>query len=241
MSIADTYLTIGGLDVDVVYKDIKNLHISVHPPVGRVRIAAPFRLGEDAIRLAIIQRMAWIKQQRKRLQDAERQTERKMVSGESHYVWGQRLLLDVSLEGSSRVDIRGRTLWLTAPADASSHERWIVLERWYRRELKKAIPDLIAKWQPIIGREVAGWTVRRMKTKWGSCNPGSGRLWFNMELAKKNPRCLEYIVVHEMTHFRERGHGDRFVSLIDQYLPNWRALRDELNAAPLAKERWEED
>ena len=114
----------------------------------------------------------------------------------------------------------------------------LAIERFYRRELKAAIEPIVARWDPIIGKPVPAWTVRRMKTKWGSCNPDTGRMWFNIELAKKSPACLEYLVVHEMTHLLERGHNDRFTALMDQHLPNWRALRDELNGAPLADERW---
>jgi predicted metal-dependent hydrolase len=240
MSTSSAYLTVGGIGVDVIYKDIKNLHISVHPPVGRVRVAAPSRLDDQAIRLAVIQRLPWIKRQRAQLQSAPRQTKRRMLSGESHYVWGQRYLLDSSRTGRHRVEITGKTLWVTAPEGSDDDARLRVLENWYRRELKREVPSLIAKWEPIIGREVTSWTVRRMKTKWGSCSADSGHLQFNIELAKKDPRCLEYIVVHEMAHLRERGHGDRFIALMDQYLPNWRMLRDELNAAPLADEEWTE-
>lgn len=238
MSTSSAYLTVGGIGIDVIYKDIKNLHISVHPPVGRVRVAAPNRLDDQAIRLAVIQRLPWIKRQREQLQSAPRQTKRNMVSGESHYVWGQRYLLDVSRTGRHGVELAGKTLWVVAPDGSDDDARLRVLENWYRRELKRAIPSLIAKWEGVIGRQVESWTVRRMKTKWGSCSPESAHLWFNIELAKKDPRCLEYIVVHEMAHLRERGHGERFVALMDQYLPHWRAVRDELNAAPLADEAW---
>lgn len=240
MSTANAYLTVAGIGVDVVYKHIKNMHISVYPPMGRVRVAAPERLDEDAIRLAIVQRLPWIKKQREQLRAADRQSEREMIAGESHYFWGQRLRLELrETEGQPRVDIAGTKVRLTAPVGSDSAGRRKVLDAWYRRQLKAAIPALVEKWQPAIGRDVTGWTVRRMKTKWGSCNPDSGRLWFNVELAKKHPACLEYIVLHEMTHLLERTHNDRFVDLMDRHLPNWRALRDELNRAPLADEEWQ--
>lgn len=239
MSTANAYLTVAGIGVDVVYKHIKNMHISVYPPMGRVRVAAPERLDEDAIRLAIVQRLPWIKKQREQLRAADRQSEREMIAGESHYFWGQRLRLELKeTEGRPHVDIAGTKLRLTAAADSDIAARRKLLDAWYRSQLKAAIPPLLEKWQPAIGRDVTGWTVRRMKTKWGSCNPDSGRLWFNVALAKKHPACLEYIVVHEMTHLLERTHNDRFVELMDVYLPNWRALRDELNGAPLAEEEW---
>ncbi|MDY0911318.1 SprT family zinc-dependent metalloprotease [Rathayibacter festucae] len=241
MSTANVYLTVAGLGVDVVYKDIKNLHISVYPPVGRVRVAAPHRMTEDTIRLAVVQRLSWIKRQREQLQNADRQTERKMVSGETHYVWGQRYLLDVSKSsGAYGVKTKGNTLWLITPPGTEATGRFGALDRWYRRELKTAVPALLEKWQPILGVEADKFVVRRMKTKWGTCITTSRTIWLNPELAKKDPRCLEYIVVHELAHLRERGHGEKFVALMDQFLPGWRARRDELNEAPLWHEEWEE-
>lgn len=239
MSTANAYLTVAGLGVDVVYKDIKNLHISVYPPVGRVRVAAPERTDEDTIRLAIVQRLPWIKRQREQLQKAERQSTREMLSGETHYVWGQRYQLDVSrTSGHYGVETKGKTLWVVAPEGTDGAGRLATLDRWYRREIKAAVPALLAKWQPIIGVEADAVVVRRMKTKWGTCIAHSRTIWLNPELAKKNPRCLEYIVVHELTHLLERGHGDRFVARMDRFLPDWRVRRDELNEAPLAQESW---
>jgi predicted metal-dependent hydrolase len=238
MSTASAYLTVAGLGIDVVYKDIKNLHISVYPPLGRVRVAAPHRIGEDAIRLAIVQRLPWIKKQRVQLQNADRQTERHMVSGETHYVWGERLRLDASRIGRSQVSIAGKTLWLTTPDDYSDDERKAVLDRWYRKELKAAVPPLLEKWQLLVGVEASKFVVRKMKTKWGTCQTASRTIWLNPELAKKNPRCLEYIVVHELAHLIERTHNDRFIELMDKHLPDWKARRDELNDAPLADEVW---
>jgi predicted metal-dependent hydrolase len=232
-------LTVSGLDIDVVYKDIKNLHISVYPPRGRVRVAAPERTDEDTIRLAVVQRLPWIRRQREQFQQADRQTKREMESGETHYVWGQRYRLDVSRTGSHyKVQTTGNTLWVIAPADADADARRATLDRWYRREIKAALPAMLEKWQPIVGAEADKVVVRRMKTKWGTCITHSRTIWINPELAKKNPRCLEYIVVHELMHLHERGHGERFVALMDKYLPDWRARRDELNTAPLADEAW---
>lgn len=238
MNTANAYLTVAGLGVDVIYKDIKNLHISVYPPIGRVRVAAPFRLDEDAIRLAIVQRLPWIKQQRTQLQQAERQTDRRMVSGETHYVWGERYRLDVSRSGRSSVELRAKTLWLVSPQGSDAAAREGILDRWYRRQLKAALPALLEKWQPVVGAEANKTVVRRMKTKWATCVQHSNSIWLNPELAKKNPRSLEYIVVHELTHFHERTHNERFVELMDRHLPDWRARRDELNDAPLAQEDW---
>lgn len=239
MSTANAYLTVAGLGVDVVYKDIKNLHISVYPPIGRVRVAAPATTDEDTIRLAIVQRLPWIKRQRELLQKADRQSKREMQSGETHYVWGQRYLLDVSrTSGSNHVETRGQTLWVVTPAGTESEAKFAALDRWYRRELKAALPALFEKWQPVLGVNADKIVVRRMKTKWGTCIPGTRTVWINPELAKKNPRCLEYIVVHELMHLLERTHSPRFVELMDQHLPDWRARREELNGSPLSHEEW---
>jgi predicted metal-dependent hydrolase len=239
MSTASAYLTVRGIDIDVVYKDIKNLHLAVYPPLGRVRIAAPRRLEEEHLRLAVIQRLPWIKLQRQRLQDAARQSEREVVSGESHYVWGlRRRLKVVEVPGRARFELERQRLALYVPAGTDSSTRQKLLRDWQRLQLRSAIPPLIERWQPIVGRQVARWSIRRMKTKWGSCSPETGHVWLNLELVKKPPRCLEYIVVHEMTHLLESGHDDRFVELMDRFLPDWRSRRDELNSAPLAEESW---
>ena len=239
MSTANAYLTVRGIDVDVIYKDIKNLHIGVYPPLGRVRVAAPNRLDDDQVRLAVIQRLPWIKRQRDKLRSAERQSEREMITGESHYVWGiRRRLKVVERPGRAHFEIDGERLVLYVPADTPPDKRRIYLDQWYRDQLRQEIPDLIAKWEQTLDVTVPKWTIRRMKTKWGSCNRETRHIWFNAELAKKHPGCLEYIVVHEMTHYFERNHGERFTSLMDQHLPDWRSRRDQLNESPLSDEQW---
>jgi predicted metal-dependent hydrolase len=239
MSTADAYLTIRGINVDVVYKDIKNLHIGVYPPVGRVRVAAPARLDEEQVRLAVIHRLPWIRRQREQLQDATRQSAREMVTGESHYVWGRRTRLKViERPGRAHIEVGGDRLLLYVPEDTDIDARRKLLQDWQRKQLRVAIPDVIGRWEPIIGRQVPRWSVRRMKTKWGSCNRETGHIWFNLELVKKHPLCLEYIVVHEMAHLLVHSHGERFAKLMDGFMPDWRTRRDELNAAPLAHEEW---
>ncbi|MFD1211119.1 M48 family metallopeptidase [Arthrobacter sp. GCM10027362] len=241
MNTVNAYMRVADIDVDVVYKNIKNLHIGVYPPLGRVRVAAPVRLDDDAVRLAVVQRLPWIRKQRDQLRKSTRQTERKMVTGESHYFWGRRYRLRVINEsGHIRIGICGTRMTMHSPAESTVEDRQEALDRWYRAALRGEIPRLIDRWGPVIGREVSKWTIRRMKTKWGSCNRESAHIWFNPELAKKDPKCLEYIVVHEMTHLLERHHNDRFISLMDGFLPDWRARRDELNSAPLRAEEWPE-
>lgn len=240
MSTASAYLTVRGIDVDVVYKDIKNLHIGVYPPMGRVRVAAPARLDDDQVRLAVIQRLPWIKRQRQELQATERQSEREMVTGESHYVWGNRLRLKVvERPGRPHIEIDGSRLLLYTRPEDSAEQRRALLERWHRDQLRQALPELISAWEERLQLLVPKWSIRRMKTKWGSCNRESRHIWFNTELAKKHPDCLEYILVHEMAHYLERNHGERFTKLMDGFLPDWRRRRDQLNAAPLAEETWQ--
>lgn len=239
MSTASAYLTVRGIDIDVVYKDIKNLHIGVYPPLGRVRVAAPLSLDDDNVRLAVVRRLQWIRMRRDQLRSAERQSEREMVTGESHYVWGQRYRLKViERPGRAHLELDGGRLLLYVPENTDAGRRRALLDRWYRGQLRLAIPGVIATWESKLHVSVPRWTIRRMKTKWGSCNRESRHLWFNVELAKKHPDCLVYIVVHEMTHYLERSHGTRFTTLMDGFLPDWRARRDQLNASPLANEAW---
>jgi predicted metal-dependent hydrolase len=240
MSTGSAYLTVRGIDIDVIYKNIKNLHIGVYPPMGRVRVAAPARLDDDQVRLAIVQRLPWIKRQREQLQAAQRQSEREMVTGESHYVWGRRHRLKVvERPGRAHLELDGERLLLYVPHGTTADHRRELLDRWYRAQLRAAIPGLVATWERVMRVSVPRWSVRRMKTKWGSCNRETGHIWFNVELAKKHPDCLEYIVVHEMTHHLERNHGQRFTKLLDKFMPEWRSRRDALNEAPLANERWQ--
>jgi predicted metal-dependent hydrolase len=232
-------MTVRGIDVDVVYKDIKHLHVGVYPPLGRVRVAAPYLLGDDQVRLAVIARLPWIKERRARFRDVARQSQRQMVTGESHYVWGVRYRMTrIERQGRGRIDLEGGRLRLLVPDGTSDERSRAILDRWLREQLRDAIPDLVKKWEPVLGVEVPGWSIRRMKTKWGSCSRKSGRLLFNSELAKKHPACLEYVVVHEMTHLLERSHGDRFVLLMQRFMPDWRARRDQLNDAPLGEDDW---
>lgn len=239
MNTNSAYLSVVGIDIDVIYKDIKNLHIGVYPPWGRVRVAAPTSLNDDQVRLAVIHRLPWIKRQRDRYRSADRMSKREMISGESHYVWGERRRLKV-VEGFGRphLELAGNQLLLHVTSETNTSARLMLLDRWLRAELRAVIPGHVVKWEPILGVSVQRWGLRRMKTKWGSCNPSTRHLWFNVELAKKNPMCTEYIVVHEMAHLRARGHGEPFTQLMDRILPDWKRRRDELNGAPLSHFTW---
>lgn len=240
MATGSREIVVRGIVVDVIRKDIKNLHLAVYPPHGRVRVAAPERLDDEAVRLAIVSRLSWIRKRQAEFARQVRQSAREMVTGESHYVEGRRYLLDVvETPGRPRALIANNTtLRLEVRPGASRDDRDALLQRWLRARLKAAIPGLIATWEPILGVTVRDWRVRKMKTRWGSCNIDAGRIWLNLELAKKPGGCLEYVLVHELVHLLERHHNERFVALMDRFFPHWRALRDQLNRSPLAHEDW---
>jgi predicted metal-dependent hydrolase len=233
-------IVVNGLPVHIVRKDIKNLHLGVYPPHGRVRVAAPLRVSDNAVRLAVISKLGWIKRQQARFDAQPRQSEREMVSGESHYFLGRRYRLRfIPSRGPAKVIVRRPgAMELHARADLTADQREKVLLSWYRERLKEMIPTLVEKWQNTIGIRAEQWAIRKMKTKWGACNAEAGRIWLNLELIKKPVQCLEYIVVHELVHLLERNHNERFNALMSEFLPQWRTLRAELNAAPLAHENW---
>lgn len=233
-------IEVSGIPVEIVRKDIKNLHLAVYPPNGRVRVAVPMRLKDEAVRLAVISRLGWIRKQQSGFERQDRQSEREMVSGESHYVQGRRYRLRVT-EWAGRPSVllpNNSTLELRVRPGTDQQNREAVLHRWYRRLLREQILELIAKWQPVIGVNVAAWGIKKMKTRWGTCNIAARRIWLNLELAKKTPSCLEYILVHEMVHLLERHHNDVFKNYMDRFMPRWRLYREELNRSPLGHESW---
>ena len=233
-------ITVNGMPVYVVRKAIKNLHLGVYPPYGRVRVAAPLKVSDNAVRLAVIGKLGWIKRQRARFDAQPRQSEREMVSGESHYFLGQRYRLRVvKYDGPAKVVARNKSvIELHVRRESSAMQRERVLHRWYRQQLKELVPPLLQKWQAALGVQADERAIKKMKTKWGACNVKARRIWLNLELAKKPAQCLEYIIVHELIHLIERHHNERFMAILDEYLPQWRLRRNELNAAPLAHETW---
>ena len=234
-------IVVNNMVVDVVRKKIKNLHLAVYPPNGRVRVAAPLHIDDEAVRLAVISRLVWIKRQQAKFEGQERQSAREYVSGESHYFHGNRYLLDVVYrDAPPKVILHSNSqLELSVRPGSDTIQRERVLLNWYRQQLKEEIPTYISKWEAIIGVEVAEWRIKQMKTKWGTCNIEQRRIWLNLELAKKSTRCLEYIIVHELVHLMERKHNERFIALMDQFMPQWRLLRAELNQAPLGHMKWD--
>ena len=234
-----TRFDLGEIPVDVVFKDIKNVHLSVYPPTGRVRIAAPKRMNLDTIRVFAISKLGWIKQQQKKLQGQERETPREYLDRESHYVWGQRYLLKViEVDEAPSIELKHTRMLLRIHPNTRETKRQAIIEAWHRNQLREMVPSLISKWEPIIGVKVDRIFVQRMKTKWGSCNAASRNVRLNTDLAKKPRECLEYIVVHEMVHLLERTHNVRFLALMHRFMPNWQFQRELLNELPLRQEHW---
>jgi len=233
-------LTVGGVKVAVVRKNIKNIHLGVYPPYGRVRIAVPRHIDDEAARLAVVNKLGWLKKQIVSFASQPRLSDPDAVSGESWYVFGQRYRLDV-VTTKGKPEVRKPTksrLELHVPSRCKKEVRLTLLDRWYRKQLREAAEPLLVKWESKIGVRADFWGVKRMKTKWGSCNHETKRIWLNSELAKKPVECLELIVVHELLHLLAPKHDQKFLDLMNKYLPNWQSLRDQLNSTPLAHEDW---
>ncbi|RTQ52319.1 M48 family peptidase [Hymenobacter gummosus] len=231
-----TQLQIGELEVDVVRKNIRNVHLAVLPPSGRVRVATPRHVDDEQVRLLVIGRLGWIRAQQAKFEQQPRQTQREYVSGETHYYRGQRYRLVVRYaDAAPQVHIRNtQYLDLQVRPGSTVEQRATVLQEWYRERLKEQLPAVVAKWEAVIGQHAAAWAVKRMKTKWGTCNIEARRIWLNLELAKVAPHLMEYVVVHELTHLLERQHNERFRALLDGFMPQWRSYREELNGTMLA-------
>jgi len=232
-------IELGDIAVEVVFKDIKNIHLSVYPPDGKVRIAAPVRMSLDTLRVFAVSKLAWIRQRQRKLQEQARESPRELLDRESHYLWGRRYLLKVVEEDAApEVLLKPSTLMLRVRPGTSEEKRQEILASWYRQQVKEAAAGLIPKWEGILGVRVERVFVQRMKTRWGGCNPDRRTIRLNTELAKKPRECLEYIVVHELAHLLERRHNERFTELLDAKMPQWRQYRDMLNGLPLAHEEW---
>lgn len=224
-------IKVGQYKIDVVHKNIKNLHLAVYPPTGRIRIAAPLNVKEESIRLFVISKMRWIKKQVAHFENQERQSEREYITGESHYFEGHRYLLNIiEHDKPPKIVVRNKTyIDFYVRPNSSTEQRKKVMTEWYRKELKAKIPELIEKWENIIGVKINSWQVKKMPRKWGTCNIEKKHILLNLELIKKPPKCLEYIIAHELIHLLERHHNDRYRAYLDEFMPNWRNLRKELN------------
>lgn len=233
-------LTIRDVTIDVIRKDIKNMHLAVYPPTGRVRLAAPHAVSDESLRLFAISKLGWIKRHQRTLKRQDRETPREFKHRESHYVQGRRYLLRIKeTTGAGYVKLAGKSYLdlYVKPGSDLAYKR-SVMNEWYRSLLKHQIPTIIQHWEQKMDLTVADWGVKQMKTKWGSCNIEAKRIWLNLELAKKPIQCLEYIIVHEMVHLLERHHNDRFRAHMDHYLPHWKQSKDALNRMPVSHADW---
>jgi len=232
-------IQLGDMAVDVVRKDIRNVHLSVHPPTGRVTIAAPAHMSLDTIRVFAITKLAWIRQQQSKFQEQEREPPREFLQRESHYVWGKRYLLKiVESDQPPAIELKHSRMVLHVRPGTSQAKCQAIVEEWYRQQLKQAAPPLIAQWEARLGVKVERIFVQRMKTKWGSCNHRARNIRLNTDLAKKPPQCLEYLIVHELAHLLEPTHNARFIALMHQHMPKWRSHQQTLNRLPVRQESW---
>lgn len=233
-------IELGDILVEVELKDIKNVHLSVYPPNGRVRITAPKRMDIETVRVYAISRLGWIKEQQRKFKEQERETPREYLDRESHYLWGVRYLLEIiEDEQPSGIELSHKRMILHVRPGADQAKKQVIVEEWYRKQIRLEAEPLIEKWEQKIGVKVKRLFIQRMKTRWGSCKPDTGNIRLNTELAKKPRECLEYIIVHELAHLLEPTHNAQFIVLMDKYLPHWRQLRAELNRAPLGHVDWE--
>lgn len=234
-------ISVSNITIDVIRKDIKNIHLAVYPPTGRVRIAAPLTVNDDAIRLFAISKLSWIKRHQREFYVQERVSPREYKQRESHYFQGRRYLMKIiENDEPPKVILRTRTyIELYVRPNTSLKKRQEVITEWYRVELKKLIPDIINKWEKSLNVNLYEWQVKQMKTNWGTCNINKKRILINLELAKKPLHCLEYVILHEMVHLLERHHNERFLYYMDTFLPNWKQIRAELNKLPVSHADWE--
>tara|TARA_B100000427_G_scaffold207723_1_gene172939 strand:+ start:625 stop:1344 length:720 start_codon:yes stop_codon:yes gene_type:complete len=232
-------LELGNISIEVKQKNVKNIHLSVYPPEGRVQITAPSQMAMDTIRVFAISKLQWIKEQKKTLLNQERERKREFLDRESHYFFGERFLLKLhEINAVPRIEIDHKHINLFVRPNTSIEKKRKIIDEWYRAELKKITPKLIAKWEKKIGVKTNDFGIKKMRTKWGTCNTEAKRIWLNLELAKKPKECVEYIIVHELVHLLERNHNKRFVKLLNQFMPKWRFHRDELSRLPYSHVNW---
>jgi len=234
-------IELGELSIQVTKKAIKNVHLSVHPPDGRVTLTAPSATRLDVARAYAISRLGWIRQQQEKLKHQARETPRRFIERESHYLWGRRHLLTVIRRDTKpSVSLDHQRITLTVRPGTDALKRAEVIHEWHKSLLHQFVPALVKKWEPKLKVKVTGYFLQRMKTKWGSCNHREGHIRLNTELVKKPKDLLEYVIVHEMTHLLEPTHSERFIAILQKQYPTWREARAELNELPLAAEVWKE-
>lgn len=232
-------IELGDITISMAFKAIKNVHLTVLPPDGKVTLVAPLGTRPEVARAYAITKLQWIRQQQAMLNAQAREAPRQFVERESHHVWGRRYLMTVvEAEVKPHVKLDHKRITLSVRAGHDAAKRLEVMHEWHKSLLHALLPKLISKWEPILGVKVSGYFLQRMKTKWGSCNHHAGNIRLNTELVKKPKDLVEYVVVHEMAHLLEPTHSERFVALLDQHWPHWRECRAELNALPLGHDGW---
>ena len=232
-------IELGNIKIDVELKNIKNIHLSVYPPNGKVKISAPVRMDLDTIRVFTISKLKWIKKQQEAFKNQERETPREYLTKESHYFKGKRYLLKViERNAKPKVILKHSEIELYIRPNSTIEKRKQILDEWYRAELKKIVPKMMEKWEKKIGVKSNEFGIKKMKTKWGTCNTKAKRIWLNLEIAKKPFECLEYIIVHELVHLLERSHNEKFVKYMNEFMPKWRFYREELNRLPFSHVDW---
>ncbi len=239
MNTKHNVIELAEISLDVVHKNIKNVHLSVHPPLGRVTISAPLQMNLETLRLFSISKLRWIRKQQAKLKNQKRESSREYITRESHYYLGQRYLLKVIEQNAvPKVILKHNKIELYIRKGATLKQRDEIMQGWYRQQLKDLIQRYIPKLEKKMNVKVAEVRIKKMKTKWGTCNAKAKRIWLNTELAKKTIESIEYILIHEMTHLLERNHNDKFISHMNKFLPKWKHLRDELNRSALGHVEW---
>lgn len=219
-----------GITISVIRKVIKNMYIRVIPPEGKVQITAPYTVSDDTVRRFAISKISWIKKQKISFEEQSRQTKRQYITGESYYLWGRRYRLDVRYSNTNgQVSLLGSKLILQVRKESSLKQREHILNEWYRKQMKQVVPDVLAKCEGVVGIQANEWHIKNMRTKWGTCNVEKKRIWLNLQLVKKTPGCLEYVIIHELVHLLERNHNDRFCEYMNCFCPNWREIKESLN------------
>jgi len=232
-------IELGNIIIEVEYKDIKNIHLSVYPPKGAVKISAPQRMDLDTIRVYAISKLQWIKKQQRKFKEQKRETKREYLTKESHYFKGKRYLLKVFIRNAKpEVILKHNQIDLYVRPNSSLEKKEEIMDEWYRKELKSYALPLINKWETKIGVKSSQFRIRKMRTRWGSCNCNTKSILLNLELTKKPVGCLEYIIVHELVHLLERSHNTEFVKYMDKFMPKWRFYKDMLNSLPFRNLDW---
>ena len=232
-------IKLGTIAIAVEQKNIKNIHLSVYPPLGKVKISAPQRMNLDTIRVFALSKLRWIKKQQEIFANQDREAKREYLTRESHYFKGKRYLLKVIEQNAKpKIILKYSEIELYIRPNTTIAKRKLVLDEWYRAELKKTVPKMLETWEKKIGVQCHEFGIKKMRTKWGTCNPKIKRIWLNLELAKKPPECLEYIIVHELVHLLERTHNHRFIAFMDQFMPKWKFYKEALNRLPFSHLDW---